>query len=153
MSTEKEIESIYNSILTKKMYRVLGRRITFMDVLEKEGRKILGTKFRGVFPSDKIPKLNDITPYAILNLDRSGLPGSHWIAIAKVKGKPETLVYDSFGRTAKSIIPSVLTSRNGRVINTDPDAEQDIKQDDCGARSMAFLVFIDKYGAEKAKEI
>ena len=56
---EKQAEMIYNQILTKQIYPLTGVNSTFMNDLDKVGRKLFGVKFKGVFPSDKIPKLND----------------------------------------------------------------------------------------------
>ena len=114
-------------------------------------KKMLGIKFKGVFASDKIPILNDLQPYAILNLDSSKQPGSHWIAIAKTNN--ETMIYDSFGRQTSKIIKNLIFSGNGRIIESDRDIEQKIIETDCGARSLAWLIFFDKFGVEKAKLI
>ena len=151
---EKQAEMIYNQILTKQIYPLTGVNSTFMNDLDKVGRKLFGVKFKGVFPSDKIPKLNDLKPYCILNLDKSTQGGSHWIAVAKIPKVDETLVYDSFARSNKQIIPDLSKSGNGLLIDSDlSDAEQKISQTDCGARSLAFLVVFDKYGSDVAKLI
>ena len=155
---EKKAEQLYNDILTKQIYPLVGDKSTFMDDLDKVGRKLLGIKFKGVFPSDKIPKLNDLKPYCILNLDKSTESGSHWIALAKLNdgGKHHnsgSIVYDSFGRNNKQIIPDLQFSGNGTIADTDRDAEQQITETDCGARSLAFLVVLDKYGLDVARMI
>lgn len=148
---EKKANALYKRILTKKIYPMLGDKLTYAHELNKIGRKLFGIKFRGVFASDKIPKLNDLSPYCILNLDKSGQPGSHWIAFAKLPYPSKSaIVYDSFGRTYKRIIPFIEHSGNGRIKNTDDDAEQKINESDCGARSLAFLFLLDKYGGEVA---
>jgi hypothetical protein len=64
-----KIDKIYLKILHDVVEPKTGSEETYGDDLNKIGKKLLGTKFRGVFPSDRIPILNDITPYAILNLD------------------------------------------------------------------------------------
>tara|TARA_R110000868_G_scaffold216919_2_gene467061 strand:- start:1877 stop:2347 length:471 start_codon:yes stop_codon:yes gene_type:complete len=150
---EKKAEQLYNHVLTKQIYPLTGDKSTFMNDLDRVGRKLLGIKFKGVFPSDKIPKLNDLKPYCILNLDKSTESGSHWIALAKIHGKNSSLVYDTFGRANKKIIPDLQYSGNGRIHDTDRDVEQKITQEDCGARSLAFLVVLDKYGVDVAKLI
>ena len=151
---EKNAEQLYNQILTKQIYPLTGDKSTYMDDLNRVGRKLLGIKFKGVFPSDKIPKLNDLKPYCILNLDKSTESGSHWIALAKIVGTNNSIVYDSFGRSAKQIIPDLQYSGNGTIRNADlSDSEQTITETDCGARSMAFLVVLDKYGVDVAKLI
>ena len=64
-----------------------------------------------------------------------------------------THIYDSFGRTNKKIIPTLKTSGNGKIRDTDIDVEQEIWQLDCGQRSMAFLCLCDGWGVELAKEL
>ena len=146
---EDEIEKIYNKILKRIEKNCIKHSgSTFMSELNKIGNEIMGIKFRGVFPSDKIPKLNELRPYCILNLDKSNQSGSHWIAV--VKDKNEIICYDSFGRKAKKIIPSLFSSRNGKVIDTDLDREQHILETNCGQRCLSFLIFYDKYGKEKS---
>ena len=137
----------------KNIVPMLGNNTTYLKDLEKTGRKLFGVKFKGVFPCDKIPRLNDLAPYCIANLDNSRQGGSHWIAIAKIHGKDESLVYDSFGRSYKDIIPILGYNGNGRIINTDRDVEQKILENNCGARSMAWLCVYDKQGYKIAKSI
>ena len=56
--------------MNKKVYPLIGDKTTYLSELLRIGKKLFGVKFKGVFPSDKIPKLNDLSPYAILNLDK-----------------------------------------------------------------------------------
>ena len=144
---EKEAENLYNNILKQQVYPLIGDKTTYLTQLEGAGKKLLRVKFKGVFPSDKIPKLNDLAPYCILNLDKSTEGGSHWIALVKTDSD-DSIVYDSFGRDHKKIIPSLNYSGNGRIKNTDRDSEQKISETDCGARCVAFLIFYDKYGKD-----
>ena len=73
---EKDAELLYNKIL-KDVERLTGDKTTYLEQLNGVGKKLLGVKFKGVFPSDKIPKLNDLSPYCILNLDKYTESGSH----------------------------------------------------------------------------
>ena len=145
---EKVANALYRKIMTRIVIPEIGNETTYSSDLEKAGVKILGSKFKGVFPSDKIPKLNDLKSYAVLNLDSSKEAGSHWVAVAYENGK--TYFYDSFGRKGSKIIPTLFHSGNGRIINTDLDAEQKIEETNCGARCIAWLLFFDRYGAKKA---
>ena len=104
-----------------------------------------------MYPSDHIPELTKEKPYAILNLDKSTESGSHWVAIAKVND--ETYIYDSFGRKNQQIIPSLSKSGNGTIEDTDRDAEQKINELNCGNRSVAFLLLVDRFGINYAKLI
>lgn len=145
---EKKANRIYKKILNVIVKPEIGNKTTFAKDLETAGIKMLGSEFKGVYPSDKIPKLNALKKYAILNLDRSDEPGSHWIAVAFDDDK--TYVYDSFGRKSTRIIPSLFHSGNGRVIDTDPDREQDYEETNCGARSLGWLLFFERYGPKNA---
>jgi hypothetical protein len=148
--TEKYAMSLYNKILTD-IESIVGNTTTYATDLEKHGHKLLGVHFKGVFPSDKIPKLNDLKKYAIVNVDKSTEAGSHWMALAK-EGD-HTYLYDSFGRYNTKIIPNLKFSHNGRIIDTDHDAEQNVKDTNCGARSLAWLVFYNTWGSKSAKLI
>lgn len=142
--TEAYCNLLYNIVLKDIIEPLTGNNTTYQNDLLKIGKKLLGDKFKGVYPSDKIPKLNKKTPYAILNLDNSNETGSHWVAIVK-KGK-EIIFYDSFGREDTKIIPNLKNSGNGKILNTDKDAEQKINEYDCGARCLSFLVFHNEWG-------
>lgn len=148
---EKYAELIFNIVLKEVVIPLTGNNTTYMTTLNEVGKKLLGSKFKGVFPSDNIPVLTDKTPYAILNLDSSDEAGSHWISIAKHNNN--TYVYDSFGRRNTQIIPNLEYSGNGKIIDTDRDSEQKITESNCGARALAFLIFYDKWGSELAKLI
>ena len=145
---EKYCNILYNKILQDVIKPISGDKTTYMNELLGIGKKLLGVKFKGVYASDKIPKLNDLSPYAILNLDTSKEAGSHWVAIAKHGNN--TYLYDSFGRNDTRIIPNLQFSGNGRIINTDNDVEQKIEETNCGARSLAWLLFFDKFGSKCA---
>ena len=146
-----QADKIYNFILKNEIKPLLGFKATYLDQLDTVCNKLFGKKYRGTFPSDKIPKLNNIKKYCILNLDRSNQAGSHWIALAKDGDK--AYLYDSFGRAGNKIIPNLEFSGNGKIIDTDRDAEQGILEENCGSRCVAFLRVFDQYGADVAKLI
>lgn len=130
---------------------VIGSDTTWLSDLERLGRRLFGTKFSGVYPSDRIPKLSRETPYAIVNTDKSTESGSHWVALCK--DGSDIVFYDSFGRPANRLVPSVKHSGNGRVVNTDMDAEQKVMEANCGARCLAWIWVYDEYGSDIAKQI
>lgn len=147
--TEKSANKMYNNILKKIVTPLVGDKSTFQHDLEKAGRKLLGTEFKGVYPSDKIPVLNDLKKYAIINLDKSTEPGSHWVAIAHQNQK--IYVYDSFGRKTVKILPALFQSGNGsKILDTEPDPEQKIDETNCGGRSLSWLIFFEHYGSKNA---
>ena len=142
---EKRANHIYEQIL-KIVECVLGETTTYQTDLQRFGERVFGRKFAGVYASDRIPKLSKEMPYAILNLDASNETGSHWIAAIWTGEEDGIMIYDSFGRKTKKIIPSIFKSGNGRIHMTDPDAEQTIDELNCGARSFAFIILYHFYG-------
>lgn len=167
---EKKTIAIYNDILNTVLYPKLGRGITWTSDLNKIGHEMFGDNFVGSFPSDMIPDIGKnldgsiITNkninknsklYSLINLDNSSQPGSHWIAIGynipKKKNKGEIWVYDSFGRKTSNIIPSLSKKFGSKLRTADRDPEQKITEEDCGARSLAFLFIMDRVGIEFAK--
>ncbi len=132
----------------------LGTGITYGGQLAKLAKKLFGSKFKGVFAADEIAPLRSQDGYFIYNLDKKDEPGSHWIGI--VKSPQGILVYDSFGRDTKEIIPGVYSLGNRKDISlqdTEDDAEQKEWQDNCGARTIAFLKVYDEHGSAVASLI
>ena len=125
----------------KTFTSMVGGKVTYGNQLDMVAKRAFGDKFVGVFSSDQIPKLTD-GQSAIINLDTSRQPGSHWIAIGKLG--PKIIVYDSFGRKTKQILPKLLAHH----IDTEYDAEQSVDEYNCGARTLAFLYVFHNYGAD-----
>ena len=146
---KNKAESLYKKELIKA-HKLLGRGVTYGSDLAKLAKKMFGKKFRGVFASNQLEPLKSQDGYFIYNLDKSDEPGSHWIGV--VKDKKGILVYDSFGRDTKEIIPGVYSIGN-RISETEDDAEQKIYQEDCGSRVISFLKVYDDYGPEVASWI
>ncbi len=147
----KKAQHIYDTYLNKYVYPLIGNKTTYSNELLGAGKKLFGVKFKGVYPSDKIPKLNDLSPYCILNLDKSTESGSHWVVLAKLPyPSNDSIFYDSFGRDYKKIIPSVNYSGNGKIKNTEKDREQEFKATDCGARCLGFLLVLENKGKDTA---
>ncbi len=139
--------------------KILGSGLTYGGELAKLGKKLFGNKFKGVYASNEVKDLKETDKgYFIFNLDKRDEPGSHWLGIVKTpKG---IMIYDSFGRPSKQIIPSVFTlghSISGkpklRITDTEDDAEQLITEENCGSRAMSFLKVYDDYGPEIASLI
>lgn len=144
--TEERANKIYNQVL-KLVEAKLSNTTTYQRDLLNFGKRVFGDKFVGVHASNEIPKLKE-GDYAILNLDKSSEPGSHWIAVAMKNNN--THVYDSFGRDSKKIIPSVFKSGNGKILDADDDAEQEDSELNCGARSISFLLVFHIWGKDVA---
>ena len=154
MKNDSGTERLYKGLVHNVENMLGSKTTTFSSDLLRIGKSLLKGKFAGIFPADKIPILTEKVPYAIVNLDDSNESGSHWVAIAKDPSKPKIIFYDSFGRPDKLILPSLGGSgQRGDIVNTDMDREQKIQETNCGQRSIAWLLFFDKYGAKEALKI
>jgi hypothetical protein len=126
----------------------MGNKTTYGSDLDKIGKRYLGGKFKGVYAADKIPNLTNERPYCIINTDISTGSGEHWTSLGRINNQ-KNIFYDSFARDGVKLIPQ-LQSKRLRIINTDDDVEQDVLESNCGQRSLAFLIFLDKYGLDEA---
>lgn len=143
MIKEEYAELIYKNILNIVYDIFKHNKTTYMSELLNIGNKLI-KNFKGVYPSDLIPKLKN-NQSCILNLDSSRENGSHWISVYKYKNK--LYVYDSFGRKAKEIIP---TLKNKIIIDTDNDKEQKYSELNCGQRCIAWLILFNRWGYKYA---
>ena len=127
------IERVYK-IYLKDIERIIGTDITVSNDLEDLGSTLFGQRFRGVFAHNQIPSLspNDL---CIANVDDAHEEGSHWVGIAG------DLCYDSFARKGIGF---------DHFRQTERDVEQKVIENNCGARSMAFLCVVFVYGKKAA---
>ena len=58
---EKYCNLIYTTILKDIITPIAGNNTTYLSELLEIGKKLLGDKFKGVYPSNKIPKLNELS--------------------------------------------------------------------------------------------
>jgi hypothetical protein len=87
----------------------------------------------------------------ILNLDHSHQKGSHWVAVYIQNSTAH--IYDSYGRASAKLLPYFVKQIKHKYADADPDAEQAKKENSCGARSMAWLLYAKKHGLAKAMKI
>ena len=71
MRDEKYVQYLYNVLLNEVIKPLTGNKTTYSDDLLLIGKQMLGKRFHGVYPSDRVPKLTEKSPYAIVNLDTS----------------------------------------------------------------------------------
>lgn len=148
-------EEVYE-IAVKKICEMMGTDRTTTNVqLDKIGKYLFGSiRWDGVYAADQFPDFKGAKRYAIMNLDESWMPGSHWISLIKhPRGRKnyDLLVYDSFGRPIDELIPDLKKRFRhrggmGKVIDTEDDAEQHIQQSSCGQRSIAAIFIYDQWG-------
>ena len=98
-------------------------------------------------------KPNDKKCYSILNTDAStDGEGVHWISCYQKDNL--IYIYDSFARK-KIMKPFVDKMKNlgYKCVYTNKKSDQGVLQENCGIRSLLWLLFVDKYGIDKAKLI
>lgn len=143
------------------MYRLLGKGVTTDRQLEFVGRRLFGVNWLGVFPSDVKPRELlkhvdvDGSYYGIINVDGRSDPGSHWLAIIlqKIEGSMFYHIYDSYARKSKRLIPKFIKTIGYKYIDLNGESDQTKKETNCGARSMAVLLFVARHGLKAAKHI
>ena len=93
---EKTVYKQYFNKIKREIISKWGNHALDNTEVNEIGKEFLGDKFKGVFSSDKVP----FKPgYYIINVDKSGLPGSHWVGIII---KPKTIiVYDSYSNSSR----------------------------------------------------
>jgi hypothetical protein len=95
--------------------------------------------FRGVWAANEIPpNLENLPAGIVVNTDRNGQPGAHWVAF--YQETPEKIEYfDSYGREIhKNIASSQLL--NGKVIIKQDSILQSNISTVCGQYCMFFLL-------------
>lgn len=133
--------------MAKQMYKralaqvqkVMGKGETDSEQLERMGKYLFEDKWMGVFARDTINPRGE-EGYYIVNLDTSRQPGSHWTALA-VRG-PVIYYFDSFARRQSSTLK--MTDPNHIIVSeSNPDTLQKENEENCGQRSLAWLMLFD----------
>lgn len=90
--------------------------------------------FRGVFMRDSLPKRARLRECAIINLDSSSGPGTHWVAYYKNGEKKE--YFDSFGNLPP---PLEVIKYLGKNLMYNYRQEQNYDSFNCGHLCLKFL--------------
>lgn len=141
-----------NKVLIKVLRFQYGNGAKNTDELEKLGKHYIGKKFLGAFAYDEYPLNAPNKTYAILNTDNKD--GEHWVGIYKDKNNLH--VYDSFGRHTNNILKKFTDKAEQlgyNIVDCDYDCEQGNYQNDCGLRSLAWLMITKKDGIKKSETI
>lgn len=141
--SEPDITAKYKQMLAYVQSN-MGSDWTQNSQLDKMGHSLLST-YQGSFPYDVAPELQN-EQSCIINLDKSGNKGIHWMALYKEDGT--VYGYDSFGRRMNKLMPL-----EQHVTNDTKDKEQKDSQNNCGQRAIAWLRCVEKYGIENALNI
>lgn len=143
---EKQVENFFEECL-KILEDSMGSATTSEDELSSVGKSLLGKCFRGVSPVDRLPPLKQ-GQCCIINLDFSGMPGSHWVAV--YKHNSQHCIYDSFGRKSSDILSSLSRLK---IKDSDYDPEQAVSEDNCGQRSLCWLWCVKQLGIKNAMKL
>jgi hypothetical protein len=103
-----------------------------------------------------MPHSNNNNFCFICNLDNSRQSGSHWVSIYIQHNN--MYCYDSFGRDINNILHEYIINYskkyNYNIINSDlTDREQEIKEFNCGQRSLTFLIICHHFSIKDALTI
>ncbi len=141
---------IYNSEL-KRIIGLIGHDNTTTNTdLDRIGKKLFRRKYVGTFASDRLPTLSEDRNFCIINVDTTGMPGSHWVACCYDAKRDDILVYDSFGRDTKKLLPHLQSQTRKDIYDSQYDPEQRTEENSCGQRSLSFISVFDKLGWDYA---
>ena len=136
MSSRHQILKEY-SINLMNIMNLLGSGVTDNSQLDILGNCLFSTRYKGTFPSNETPKLNN-SEMCIINTDDK--KGVHWCALYKYKNK--NYFYDSYNRNFKSF----KNWKNKNWINANKDVDQAYNgESNCGQRSICSLISFDKH--------
>ena len=97
------------------------------------------TKFKGVYPTDKIPINLPLHSLIVVNLDPSYKKGSHWIVVHYVEdGKCEH--FDSLGRKPDNKIHNLLMI-NKMIYKYNNQRLQNFFSDTCGLYCICYSYY------------
>ena len=145
-----EIKKYFNE-LKDRIIKIWGNKALYDNQITDIGQQLLGKKYVGTFPIDRVP-LSGSDKYMIANVDGSGFPGSHWVAVF-LKG--DTIyVYDSFARKSKKLLKPLhdkAKKYKKNIIDINAKSDQKNHTEICGAISLSFLYIVHKYGIDAGR--
>ncbi len=142
---KKIAEKMYDSYL-KRIEKRIGNGITSESDLKGISNKLFGNKFKGVYAFDR--KVNFEPGFYIINNGTRASGGIHWFGVSVDKNK-KILTYDSFARKKEN--DKIM--QGSAYTATEDDVEQDISEENCGARTIAFLSVVHVGGHKLGKWI
>lgn len=119
----------------KLVHDLLGKEETVGELLDEVGKYMFGGEWRGVRAKDELTDLSN--GMYIANLDNHDEPGSHWVGLAV---QPNVIYYfDSFARPNSKTL-ELKDPHRVIIQEADPEIVQPRKAEDCGQRSLAWLM-------------
>lgn len=145
----------YHNKLTNEIVKKWGNHALNDIEVTKIAKKLLGSKYKNTYPQDKAPFTNT-SKYFIINVDREGLPGSHWCAVLLDSNNKIIYMYDSFARPSQKLLPyfyKTAKEKGYKLINVNKKSDQHSKSQICGPISISWLASVEKYGIDTARHI
>ena len=118
------------------------------------GKKTFGKEWGGVYAEDQQIPLKKYK-YFIVNTDKMNESGTHWVALYADHETETLFVFDTFDRQTSKLLHDVdLNARKQHltVKKGSHELEQKDQQQDCGPRSLSFLILLKKYGISAVKD-
>ena len=147
---ETKIENVFR-IYKNELIQKLGRKALSNDTIDKYGKILFQSKYRGSFAQDQ--KFEKKSGFYIINTDLESGKGIHWIAL--ILTAKTAIIYDSFARDPKKLLPHLIQHlKNYKIVSSDrKDSEQKGDSAICGHASLAFLLVAQKLGIRSAIKI
>jgi hypothetical protein len=146
--TKYEILKHYEKNLTY-IENIIGNSTTTNIDLNKFGKYLFGNKYLGTFSSNDYPKIVKNNECFIINTDPNYKSGMHWCSVFKYKNN--FYVYDTFDRNIHSL--SKFWKNNKNWISANKDVDQSFNEENCGERSLCWLISAYKYTPKKIMNI
>ena len=147
---EQKAENVFR-LYKAELISKLGRKALSNDTIDKYGKILFQSKYRGSFAQDQ--KFEKKSGFYIINTDVESGKGIHWVSL--ILTAKTAYIYDSFSRDPKKILPHLLQHlKNYKIVSSDrKDVEQKGKSSICGHASLAFLLVAQNLGLKYAIKI
>jgi hypothetical protein len=123
--------------------------------LEKFGNKYFGHEFGGVYAEDVKVNFDSNKKYYIFNNEKKNQAGCHWLGLYVDHPNKQIFIFDTFNRESSKILPDVIVKCHKNCFKVKKgafDILQNDNQEDCGERSLTYLLLVKHFGADFVKQ-
>jgi hypothetical protein len=132
----------------RRFIKAIGKKAMYDNQLDHVGLNLFGSRWRGVFPQDKMVCKNG---FQIINVDTSDKEGSHWVAVYQTA--KTVYIFDSYARSSSKLLKIISKKTNCRKKIRDADRSDAEQRDDteiCGQLTLAWLAVVRDLGIKSA---
>ena len=157
MTGKNTINKEYNKIVDDLEKHLFHKRNDTTDIeLDKVGKHFFGKEWGGCHAEDDKVKLNPTQKYYIFNTDKKTGAGVHWVALYVDYPTKTVYIYSihfivKFQNYYLTGLYVEIKSEHMNVKSGAHEKHQRDCQNDCGQRSMAYLLLIKKFGVKPIK--